>query len=128
MPEKKGANYTTATDIPGKPVVDEIRRLVQWRSARLMPLVAQMSYCLVLNAVYIERLNGMLRAQVGLMVCRTPHQLHHKETLNAGMYLVGALNNVWMQCARARWWTGQQWASAAAAGITKHCWRVQDLL
>jgi hypothetical protein len=112
----------------GKRVVGVSRRLVQGTSTTAMRLLAQTPGCLVLNTAYIERLNGTFRARLAPLARRTHHLVHRKELLHAGMYLVGALYNFCTPHASLTLMTGQPQTPAMAAGITDHCWSVQELL
>lgn len=112
----------------GKRVVGVTRRLVQGPSATARRLVAQTPGCLVLNTAYIERLNGTFRARLAPLARRTHHLVHRKEMLHAGMYLVGALYNFCTLHASLTMASGQQRTPAMAAGISDHCWSVQELL
>ncbi len=112
----------------GKRVVGVSRRLVQGTSATALRLLAQTPGCLVLNTAYIERLNGTFRARLAPLARRTHHLVHRKELLHAGMYLVGALYNFCTVHASLTLASGQTRTPAMAAGITDHCWSVQELL
>ena len=112
----------------GKRVVGVTRRLVQGRSATALRLLTQTPGCRVLNTAYIERLNGTFRARMAPLARRTHHLVHRKELLQAGMYLVGAFYNFCTVHASLTLANGQQRTPAMAAGITDHCWSVQELL
>ena len=112
----------------GKRVVGVTRRLRQGTSALAERLIAQTPGCQVLNTAYIERLNGTFRARLAPLARRTHHLVHRKELLHAGMYLVGALYNFCTAHASLTLADGQQRTPAMAAGITDHCWSVQELL
>ncbi len=112
----------------GKRVVGVTRRLIQGSPATAERLLAQTPGCRVLNTAYIERLNGTFRARLAPLARRTHHLVHRKELLHAGMYLVGALYNFCTPHASLTLKSGQQRTPAMAAGITDHCWSVQDLL
>jgi len=112
----------------GKRVVGVTRRLVQGTSATALQLLAQTPGCRVLNTAYIERLNGTFRARLAPLARRTHHLVHRKELLHAGMYLVGALYNFCTVHASLTLASGQTRTPAMAAGITDHCWSVQELL
>jgi hypothetical protein len=90
--------------------------------------MAQTPGCLVLNTAYIERLNGTFRARLAPLARRTHHLVHRKEVLHAGMYLVGALYNFCTVHGSLRLASGQQQTPAMAAGLTDHCWSVEELL
>ncbi len=112
----------------GKRVVGVTRRLRQGTSALAERLLAQTPGCLVLNTAYMERLNGTFRARLAPLARRTHHLVHRKELLHAGMYLVGVLYNFCTVHASLTLAGGQQRTPAMAAGITDHCWSVQELL
>jgi transposase-like protein len=81
----------------------------------------------VLNTAYIERLNGTFRERLAGLARRTRHLLRQQATLEAGMYLVGTVYNF---CTfHASLTTAQQRRTPAmAAGLTDHCWTVEELL
>jgi hypothetical protein len=112
----------------GKRVVGVRRRLRAGTSVMAERLMAQTPGCQVLNTAYIERLNGTFRARLAPLARRTHHLVHRKELLHAGMYLVGALYNFCTVHTSLRLGRGQQRTPAMAAGITDHCWSVQELL
>ncbi len=112
----------------GKRVVGVRRHLIQGTMATAVRLIAQTPGCVVLNTAYIERLNGTFRARLAPLARRTHHLVHRKEVLHAGMYLVGALYNFCTVHASLRLVGGQQQTPAMAAGITDHCWSVEELL
>jgi transposase-like protein len=112
----------------GKRVVGVKRRLLQGSSVVAARLLAQTPGCLVLNTAYIERLNGTFRARLAPLARRTHHLVHRKEVLHAGMYLVGALYNFCTLHASLTLDSGQPRTPAMAAGLTDHCWSVQELL
>jgi transposase-like protein len=112
----------------GKRVVGVTRRLVHGTSATARQLLAQTPGCRVLNTAYIERLNGTFRARLAPLARRTHHLVHRKELLHTGMYLVGTLYNFCTLHASLTLASGQARTPAMAAGITDHCWSVQELL
>ena len=80
----------------------------------------------VLNTAYIERLNGTFRQRLAGLARRTRHGLRKQASLEAGMYLVGTVYNF---CTEHNSLTmrGQQRTPAMAAGLTDHCWTVEEL-
>ncbi|CAA9277912.1 MAG: hypothetical protein AVDCRST_MAG26-3170 [uncultured Chloroflexia bacterium] len=112
----------------GKRMVGVTRRVVQGSSATALRLMTQTPGCRVLNTAYIERLNGTFRARLAPLARRTHHLVHRKELLHGGMYLVGTLYNFCTMHASLTVASGQQRTPAMAAGITDHCWSVQELL
>ena len=112
----------------GKRVVGVTRRVVQGTTRTVERLLTETPGCVVLNTAYIERLNGTFRARLAPLARRTHHLVHRKEMLHAGMYLVGGLYNFCTVHASLTLASGQQRTPAMAAGITDHCWSVQELL
>ena len=81
----------------------------------------------VLNTAYIERLNGTFRERLAGLARRTRHLIRQQATLEAGMYLVGTLYN--FCTVHASLTTVQERRTPAmAAGLTDHCWTVEELL
>jgi transposase-like protein len=112
----------------GKRVVGVNRRIVQGSRSTMEHLMQRAPGCLVLNTAYIERLNGTFRARLAPLARRTHHLVHRKELLHAGMYVVGALYNFCTYHASLTLATGEQRTPAMAAGISDHCWSVEELL
>jgi transposase-like protein len=112
----------------GRRVVGISRRVVQGATQTVEELLGQTPGCRMLNTAYIERLNGTFRARLAPLARRTHHLVHRKELLHAGMYLVGGLYNFCTYHASLSLPSGQQRTPAMAAGITDHCWSVQELL
>ena len=111
----------------GKRVLGVTRRLRQGRSTVAARLMAQTPGCLALNTASIERLNGTFRARLAPLARRTHHLVHRKEVLHAGMYLVGVLYTFCTEHASLSLSSGHQ-TPAMAAGLTDHCWSVEELL
>jgi hypothetical protein len=88
----------------------------------------------VINTAYIERLNATFRACLAPLARRTRALAHQVPTLTAGMYLVGTTYNLcWPHASlrlrasgpRPKW---VERTPAMAAGLTDHCWTMQELL
>jgi transposase-like protein len=89
----------------------------------------------VINTAYIERLNATFRGALAPLVRRGRAIAHQPAVLTAGMYLVGcAYNFCWVHAslrqatppgAHLKW---QNRTPAMAAGLTDHCWTLQELL
>jgi transposase-like protein len=124
----RGAPRKVVKQYAGKRVVGVTRRLRHGSSALADRLLAQTPGCQVLNTAYMERLNGTFRARLAPLARRTHHLVHRKEVLHRGMYLVGVLYNFCTLHASLTVAGGQQRTPAMAAGITDHCWSVQELL
>jgi transposase-like protein len=112
----------------GRRVVGVTRRLVQGTRERVAEVLGATPGCHVLNTAYMERLNGTFRARLAPLARRTHHLVHRKEMLHAGMYLVGTLYNFCTYHTSLGAARGAQRTPAMAAGITDHCWTVQELL
>ena len=91
----------------------------------------------VLNTAYVERLNATYRAHLVPLGRRTRAAVRHAATLEAGMWLVGTCYNFcWPHDSLRRRRgaadpPGGAWVErtpAQAAGLTAHCWSVQELL
>jgi len=91
----------------------------------------------VINTAYIERLNATFRARLATLTRRTRAGVHQRDTLEAGMWLVGTVYNFCrphrslrqLQAANdspARRWLER--TPAQAAGLTDHRWPVHELL
>jgi transposase-like protein len=92
----------------------------------------------VINTAYIERLQATFRSRLAGLVRRSRAPVKLKETLEAGMWLVGTCYNLcWehksMRRERERGsdppggkWLGS--TPAQAAGLTDHRWSVEELL
>jgi hypothetical protein len=84
----------------------------------------------------VERLNATFRQRLACLVRRERALARQVETLHAGMYLVGCVYNfcthhkslrlpLWISERRLHW---VQRTPAVAAGLTDHCWSVEELL
>jgi transposase-like protein len=88
----------------------------------------------VINTAYIERLNATFRARLFALVRRGRALARFPQTLEGGMYLVGAFYNFCTphQSLRIEGWDGPgKWRErtpAMAAGLTEHCWSMAELL
>jgi transposase-like protein len=88
-----------------------------------------------IHTAYIERLNATFRSALAPLVRRGRALAQKLDTLQAGMYLVGcAYNFCWVHGslrlaapagAPRRW---QERTPAMAAGLTDHCWTLQEVL
>jgi transposase-like protein len=91
----------------------------------------------VINTAYIERLNATFRARLASLTRRTRAGVHRRDTLEAGMWLVGTVYNFCrphrsLRHPRAadsspapRW---LERTPAQVAGLTAHRWSVHELL
>ncbi len=88
-----------------------------------------------INTAFIERLNATFRARLPHLTRRTRALARQPETLQAGMYVLGCLYNfctyhqslripLYLSEWRRRW---LRRTPAIAAGLTDHCWTVQEL-
>ncbi len=108
-------------------VVDTERRIVDGTPARVETLRRRSQGDGVINTAYIERLNATFRARLALLTRRGRALARRTLTLQHGMYLIGTVSNFCTPHASLAH-TGRGTTPAMAAGITDHCWTVQELL
>jgi len=108
-------------------VVDVERRIVDGTPARVETLRRRSQGDGVINTAYIERLNATFRARLGPLTRRGRALARRTLTLQHGMYLIGTVYNFCTPHASLRG-AGGATTPAMAAGITAHCWTVQELL
>jgi transposase-like protein len=91
----------------------------------------------VINTAYIERLNATFRARLASLTRRTRAGGHHRDTLEAGMWLVGTAYNFCRPHRSLRRRTDAaapptgRWSErtpAQAADLTNHGWSMHQLL
>jgi len=108
-------------------VVEVERRIVDGTPARVETLRRRSQGVGVINTAYIERLNATFRERLASLTRRGRALARRTLTLQHGMYLIGTVYNFCTPHASlAR--VGGKTTPAMAAGITKHCWTVQELL
>lgn len=108
-------------------VVDVERRIVDGTPARVETLRRRAPGDGVINTAYIERLNATFRERLASLTRRGRALARRTLTLQHGMYLIGTVYNFCTphtSLAHA----GGKTTPAMAAGITDHCWSVQELL
>jgi len=108
-------------------VVETERRLVDGTPARVETLRRRSQGDGVINTAYIERLNATFRARLASLTRRGRALARHTLTLQHGMYLIGTVYNFCTPHASLAH-VGRGTTPAMAAGITDHCWTVQELL
>ena len=108
-------------------VVDVERRLVDGTPARVETLRRRAQGDGVINTASIERLNATFRERLASLTRRGRALARCTLTLQHGMYLIGTVYNF---CTphTSLVHAGGKTTPAMAAGITEHCWSVQDLL
>ena len=107
-------------------VVETERRIVDGTPARVETLRRRSQGGGVINTAYIERLNATFRERLAPLARRCRALARHTLTLHEGMFLVGTVYNFCTpheSLGRA-----QKTTPAMAAGITDHCWTMQELL
>jgi len=116
-------------------VVGIERRIAQGGAALVAHLLHLSQGGGVLNTAYAERLNATFRERLAVLVRRSRALARTPQTLEAGMYLLGCVYNFcrWHESLRLPLYVGRHrhWVKrtpAMAAGLTDHCWSVQDLL
>jgi transposase-like protein len=88
----------------------------------------------VLNTAFIERLNATFRQRLSCLARRTRALVRLPQRLHQAMYLVGTVYNFCCEHKSLRLpgligghkWLGR--TPAMAAGLTDHCWSVEELL
>ena len=108
-------------------VVDVERRIVDGTPARVETLRRRTQGGGVINTAYIERLNATFRERLGSLTRRSRALARRASTLQHGMYLIGTVYNFCTPHASLAH-VGRGTTPAMAAGITDHCWPVQELL
>jgi transposase-like protein/IS1 family transposase len=112
-------------------VVAVERRVVHGRAEQAEKARAAASGEGVINTAYIERLNGPFRERLASLARRTRGLARTVTRLEAGMWLVGTLYNFCTPHASLRevaGKAGRDRTPALAAGITRQCWSVRELL
>ena len=108
-------------------VVDIERRIVAGTPARGETLRRRSQGDGVLNTADIERLNATFRARLASLTRRGRARARHTVTWQHGMYRIGTVYNFCTPHASLAPIRGGT-TPAMAAGITDHCWTVQELL
>jgi len=108
-------------------VVDIERRIVAGTQARIETLRRRSQGDGVINTAYIERLNATFRERLAALTRRGRALARHLLTLEHGMYLIGTVYN-FCTLHESLAHTGRAMTPAMAAGLTDHCWTVQELL
>jgi transposase-like protein len=112
------------------------RRIAQGCAELVERLIATSQKRGGINTAFIERLNATFRQRLACLVRRSRALARQLETLEAGMYLLGCTYNfctvhkslrigLWISERRVHW---VQRTPAVAAGLTDHCWSVEELL
>ena len=108
-------------------VVETERRLVDGTPARVETLRRRAQGDGVINTASIERLHATFRARLASLTRRGRALARHTLTLQHGRYLIGTFSHFCTPHARLAH-AGRGTTPAMAAGITDHCWTVQELL
>jgi transposase-like protein/IS1 family transposase len=108
-------------------VVETERRIVDGTPAHVETLRRRSQGDGVINTAYIERLNATFRARLASLTRRGRALARRTLTLQHGMYLIGTVYNFCTPHASLPHASGGT-TPAMAAGITDHCWTVQELL
>ena len=115
-------------------VVEVERRIVDGTPACVETLRRRSQGDGVINTAYIERLNATFRERLAALTRRGRALARHTLTLRHGMYLIGTVYNFCTSheslrlAAPTAGKPSLQRTPAMAAGITDHCWPVQELL
>jgi transposase-like protein/IS1 family transposase len=102
------------------------RRMLEGTPARVETLRRRSQGDGVINTAYIERLNATVRERLAPLARRCRALARHTLTLHEGMFLVGTVYNFCTPHASLS--HTRKTTPAMAAGITDHCWTMQELL
>ena len=108
-------------------VVETARRMLDGTPARVETLRRRSQGDGVINTASIERLNATFRARLVSLTRRGRALARRTLTLQHGMSLIGTVYNFCTPHASLISTSGGT-TPAMAAGITDHCWTVQELL
>src|SRR5881227_894074 len=106
--------------------VETERRIVDGTPARVETLRRRSQGDGVINTAYIERLNATFRERLAPLARRCRALARQTLTLHEGMFVVGTVYNFCTPHESLH--AGQKTTPAMAAGITDHCWTMQELL
>lgn len=107
-------------------VVDTERRIVDGTPVRVETHRRRSQGDGVINTAYIERLNATFRERLAPLARRCRGLARQTLRLHEEMFLVGTVYNFCTPHASLR--CDQQMTPAMAAGISDHCWTMQELL
>jgi len=107
-------------------VVETERRIIAGTPARVETLRRRSQGDGVINTAYIERLNATFRERLAPLARRCRALARQTQTLHEGMFVVGTVYNLCTPHESLH--AGQKTTPAMAAGITDHCWTMQELL
>jgi hypothetical protein len=107
-------------------VVETERRIVAGPPARVETLRRRSQGDGVINTAYIERLNATFRERLAPLARRCRALARQTLTLHEGMFVVGTVYNFCTPHESLH--AGKKTTPAMAAGITDHCWTMQELL
>jgi hypothetical protein len=82
----------------------------------------------VINTAWIERLNGTFRARLCAFVRRGRPLARQTATLHGATYLTGMVYNFSTPHGTLSFRAHQPTTPAMAAGLTDHCWSLEELL
>ena len=115
-----------------KRVVGVEQRVVQGTETQIAALLRRTQGGGKIHTAFIERLNATFRSRIAALARRTRALARQTDTLQRTIYLMGSVYNfctyhrslrlpIYLPGNRRHW-------AAIAAGITDHCWTVQELL
>jgi len=112
------------------------RRIVQGTPDGVARLLTRSRGGVTINTAYIERLNATFRQRLACLTRRTRHLAQRQTTLHHSMMVLGTVYNfctphhslrlsLWITPHQRRWVNR---TPAMAAGLTDHCWSVNELM
>jgi transposase-like protein/IS1 family transposase len=107
-------------------VIEIERRIIDGTPARVETLRRRSQGDGVINTAYIERINATFRERLAPLARRCRSLARRMCTLINGMYVVGSVYNFCSPHLSLH--PGKQVTPAMAAGVTDHCWSIQELL
>ena len=112
----------------GRGTVGMMSRLVRGSGAAVVRGLHATPGCQVVSTAYIERLNGTFRSRLACLARRTRGLARQQATLEHAMYLVGGVYNFCTFHHSLSQKDGSKRTPAMAAGLSEHCWSVQEVL
>jgi transposase-like protein len=108
-------------------VVKVVRRVKRGAKRKVEQMIRHTQGAGVINTAFIERINGTFRERLCALVRRGRALARQTLTLHRGVYLIGTIYN-FCTIHESLCRDGVRLTPAMAAGISQHCWSVQELM